>query len=103
MNFFAVAGLIVAVLGLPAVWIALSVNRAKKRAASFDAVWEYVDSHQADLRSLGWSTSPVEWKSDVIPMLVRAGWLADRPIPLDCVTLKWQTEVLQETVRTVFE
>jgi hypothetical protein len=97
MNFFAVAGLIVAVLGLPAVWIALSANRANKRAASFDAVWEYVDSHQADLRSLAWSTSPVAWKSDVIPMLVRTGWLMDRPIPLDRVTLKWQTEVFQET------
>ena len=97
MNFFTVAGLIVAVLGLPAVWLALSANRAQKRAANFDAVWEYVNSHQADLRSHAWATSPVAWKSDVIPMLTRTGWLLDRPIPLDCVTLKWQTGVFQNT------
>jgi hypothetical protein len=96
MNFFAIAGLTVAVLGLPAVWIALRANRTAKRAASFDAVWEYVNSHQADLRSLAWSTSRVAWKSEVIPMLVRTGWLMDPPISLERVTLKWQTEVSQD-------
>ena len=30
-------------------------------------------------------------------MLTRTGWLLDRPIPLDCVTLKWQTGVFQNT------
>jgi hypothetical protein len=96
MNFFAVAGLTVAVLGLPPVWIALRANRTARRAASFDAVWDYVDSHQADLRLLAWSTSPVAWRSEVVPMLVRTGWLLDQPIPLERVTLKWQTEVFQD-------
>jgi hypothetical protein len=59
--------------------------------ASFDDVWEYVQTHQADLRSLAWSTSPPAWKSDIVPMLIRPGWLGNEPIPLENVSLELQT------------
>jgi hypothetical protein len=90
MNFFAVAGLVVAVLGLPAVWIAWHANRAANKASSFDNVRGYIEAHPANLRTIAWSASAPAWRSETVPLLVRPGWLQDQPIPLDRVALKWQ-------------
>jgi hypothetical protein len=100
VNFFAIAGLVVAILGLPAVWIAWRTNRAANKAINFDGVQEYVESHQPDLRSLAWSTSSSAWRSDTIPLLARPGWLRDKPMPLDRVILKWQPNATVESINS---
>ena len=88
MNFIAVAGLVVAVLGLPAVWITWLASRGAIRAAAFDSVYDYVQANQPELRSVAWNTSPSYWKSEKVPMLVPPGWLLNKPRDLDCITLK---------------
>lgn len=88
MDFVEIAALVVAVLGLPAVWIAWRTYRPAAQAADFDRVHEYVQGHQAELRSLAWSAAPSEWRCADIPLLVKPGWVLSRPRPLESISLK---------------
>ena len=88
MVFVTIAGLVVAILGLPAVWIAVRANRTAVSAAEFSKVRQYVKSHQPELYSLAWAgSSPASQNAD-IPLLVKEGWLMKTPRPLDCISLK---------------
>lgn len=59
MDFFGVAGLVVAILGLPAMWIARRASPAANKASSFDEVRNYIEAHQADLRSIAGQDRPL--------------------------------------------
>jgi hypothetical protein len=88
MEFVAIAGLVVAIIGLSAVWIAWRQYRGAHEAVEFDKVCEYLKAHQPELRSLAWSGSPVAWKSTEIPLLVKDGWLLKTPKAPEAVTVK---------------
>lgn len=85
---FTIAGLVVAILGLPTVWLALRAHRSAKNAAEFDKVRQYVRSHQPELYSIALAGSSQSWIDSGIPLLVKDGWLLKTPRSLDCISLK---------------
>jgi hypothetical protein len=87
VDIVTIAGLIVAVFGLPAVWIAWRTSRDAIRNDAFDKVFEFVQTHQPELRSVAWSASLPEWRSSEFMMLTQPGWIMRRPKDLECIAI----------------
>ncbi len=82
MELVEVAGLVVALLGLPAVAIGVVTHRRNTASAAFDLTLAHLRSHQPDLRRQALTESPTNWRSPQIPLLAKPDWLLSGPVPI---------------------
>ncbi len=91
MDVVAIASLAVAVIGIPAVLITVKMYRDVVARMSFSSVYEYVREHQSALHDEAWAGSSDAWKPEGVSLLARPGWILDRPVPLEALTIQWQS------------
>jgi hypothetical protein len=99
MDGIAVAGVVIAGIAAIAAGIVVAPTSRSSRLAKvaeniaqFKRHYDELRRTQVSLNEDALRISPTSWRHGEIPLLVQAGWIPDRPMPLTAISLRLQED-----------